>query len=295
MGSEGDDVSDVLSFLRDLLSTPSLPGEEGEAARRVVAEMEALGYDEVRTDDAGNVLGVLRGAGRAPSVMLNTHLDHVDAGDPDAWPHPPFGGEIHDGRVWGRGAVDIKGPLAAQVHSVGRLADGERPDGDVWVTATVQNGGAEQEVDPERLTTLEKYAQMPLDERADTLGASDLRASIILENWPEWSQRGPYGDEAITTSMTRPATLRVLPESLVDRTPALSSIYPASWLAGTFELWRLDWLLTTEDVAVHRYELLGADGHSDHRPQRVVLSVTGLIVRDSDRDIPIERCRVRHP
>lgn len=68
---------------------------------------------------------------------------------------------------------------------------------------------------------------------------------------------------------------RLLPESLVDHTPALSSVYPASWLAGTFELWRLDWLLTTEDVTVHRYELLGADGHSDHRPQRVVLSVAG--------------------
>lgn len=132
-------MSDVLSFLRDLLSTPSLPGEEGEAARRVVAEMEALGYDEVRTDDAGNVLGVLRGAGRAPSVMLNTHLDHVDVGDPDAWPRPPFGAEVADGRVWGRGAVDIKGPLAAQVHGAARAArSGDGPPGDVHVTAVVQ-------------------------------------------------------------------------------------------------------------------------------------------------------------
>lgn len=87
-----------------------------------------------------------------------------------------------------------------------------------WVTAQVQGDGEAQEVDPERLTTLEKYARMPMDERADSLGASDLRATIILENWPEWSQRGPYGDEAITTNMTRPATLRVL---LRERDPTV--------------------------------------------------------------------------
>lgn len=132
-------MSDVLSFLRDLISLPSLPGEEGEVARRVVAEMERLGYDDVWTDDAGNVLGVVRGEGRGPTLMLNTHLDHVDVGDVDAWPRDPFGAEVADGRVWGRGAVDIKGPLAAQVHGAVRAEGGsERPPGDVYVTAVVQ-------------------------------------------------------------------------------------------------------------------------------------------------------------
>ena len=116
-----------------------MPGEEAEIAELVKAEMEGLAYADVGIDEAGNVIGLLRGDGSAPTVMFNTHLDHVDAGDPAAWPHPPFGGEIHEDRVWGRGAVDIKGPLAAQVHGVGRLtAAGERPPGDVYVTAVVQ-------------------------------------------------------------------------------------------------------------------------------------------------------------
>lgn len=116
-----------------------MPGEEAEIAELVEAEMEALAYDDVRIDEAGNVIGLLRGDGSAPAVMFNTHLDHVDAGNPADWPHPPFSGEIHEDRVWGRGAVDIKGPLAAQVHGVGRLtAAGERPPGDVYVTAVVQ-------------------------------------------------------------------------------------------------------------------------------------------------------------
>lgn len=128
-----------VAFLQELIRTQSPPGGEGEVAGLVREQMEELGYDEVRVDEAGNVLGGVAGRGEAPAVTFNTHLDHVDAGDPDAWPHPPFGGEVHDGRVWGRGAVDIKGPLAAQVHAVGRLAAaGDPPPGDVRVTATVQ-------------------------------------------------------------------------------------------------------------------------------------------------------------
>ncbi|MDH3734048.1 MAG: M20/M25/M40 family metallo-hydrolase [Gemmatimonadota bacterium] len=132
-------VDDCVEFLQRLIRTHSMPGEEGEIAALVAAEMERLGYDQVRTDEAGNVIGLVRGSGDAPSVMFNTHLDHVDAGDPADWPHDPFGGEVHDGMVWGRGAVDIKGPLAAQVHGVAALIEsGDRPAGDVYVTGVVQ-------------------------------------------------------------------------------------------------------------------------------------------------------------
>lgn len=92
-----------------------------------------------------------------------------------------------------------------------RLEAQPSPDTVKWLVSQVQGeGGIQQPVDPEAMTTVERYAQMPLDERVSTLGASDLRATLIFENWSEWSQRGPYGDEAITTAQTRPATLRVL-------------------------------------------------------------------------------------
>lgn len=133
------DITACIDFLQRLIQTSSLPGEEGDVARIVREEFEALGYDEVSVDDAGNVIAAIHGRSEAPSVMFNTHLDHVDAGNPDAWPHPPFDGVIDDGRVWGRGASDIKGPLAAQVHGVAQLtSDAEPPPGDVYVTAVVQ-------------------------------------------------------------------------------------------------------------------------------------------------------------
>lgn len=132
-------VNACLDFLQRLIQTPSLPGQEGTIARIVADECKTLGYDDVSVDDAGNVIARINGRGEAPSVMFNTHLDHVDAGDAQAWPHPPFDGVISEGKVWGRGASDIKGPLAAQVHGVADLiTDAEPPPGDVFVTAVVQ-------------------------------------------------------------------------------------------------------------------------------------------------------------
>ena len=132
------DLDTCVRFLQQLIQTPSLPGEEEAIAYLVRQEMEQLGYDDAYIDEAGNVVGYIKGRGEAPPVMFNTHLDHVDVGNVDAWPHPPYGGEIHNECVWGRGAVDIKGPLAAQVYGVARLArTNDTPPGDVYVTGVV--------------------------------------------------------------------------------------------------------------------------------------------------------------
>lgn len=130
-------LNECVDFLQRLIQTPSLPGEEGNIAQLVKQEMEMLGYDDVYIDEAGNAVGYIKGQGHAPAVMFNTHLDHVDVGRHENWPHPPFGGEIHNDKVWGRGAVDIKGPLAAQVYGVGRLTQGKKPAGDVYVSGVV--------------------------------------------------------------------------------------------------------------------------------------------------------------
>lgn len=128
-----------VSFLQTLIHTPSPSGRESELAALVLAEMQHLGYDAAWQDDAGNVIGLIRGRGEAPAIMFNTHLDHVDPGDPSAWSHPPHSGAIVDGKVWGRGACDIKGPLAAQLYGVASVrGEAGAPPGDVYVTVVVQ-------------------------------------------------------------------------------------------------------------------------------------------------------------
>lgn len=135
---EPTDLEPCVDFARRLIRTEGLPGNERETAELMRDEMDKLGYADVQIDAAGNTLGRVPG-GDGSAVMFNTHLDHVDVGDHDRWPHPPFGAVIHDGSIWGRGAVDIKGPLAAQVYGVARLlSDAAPPGGDVWVSAVVQ-------------------------------------------------------------------------------------------------------------------------------------------------------------
>lgn len=129
---------ELVAFARRLIETPSPPGQEGAAAALVQDEMRRLGYDEVRSDELGNVIGVIRGTGGGRSVMLNTHLDHVSPGDPALWTDPPFAATVRDGAIYGRGAVDIKGPMACQVYAGGLLrAAGLRPAGDLYVVGAV--------------------------------------------------------------------------------------------------------------------------------------------------------------
>jgi succinyl-diaminopimelate desuccinylase len=129
---------DLIAFTQRLIQTPSMSGQEGDVAALVRAEMERLGYDEVWIDRAGNVVGRLVG-GDGPSLMFNGHIDHVDAGDPARWRHPPFGAEIHDGEMWGRATVDMKGALAAMVYAGGLVKKlGVTPPAGLYVAGVVQ-------------------------------------------------------------------------------------------------------------------------------------------------------------
>ena len=130
-------MKELIAFARELIQLPSPPGREGPLAERVVAEMRALGYREAWVDEAGNALGRIPGREPGPGWLLLSHLDHVDPGDEAAWPHPPFSGFLdEEGRIWGRGAVDIKGPLAATVYAPAFLE--APPSRDLYVAAVVE-------------------------------------------------------------------------------------------------------------------------------------------------------------
>jgi len=109
---------ELIGFAQRLVQTPSLPGNEGEVANLIQVEMGRLGFDEVTTDHVGNVIGRVRG-GDGPVLMFNGHMDHVDPGDPAGWSHAPYGGDVIEGELWGRGCVDMKGPLAAMIYAAG--------------------------------------------------------------------------------------------------------------------------------------------------------------------------------
>ncbi|HSJ55797.1 MAG TPA: YgeY family selenium metabolism-linked hydrolase [Anaerolineae bacterium] len=128
----------MASFLQDLVRLPSLSTQEDAVARRMADEMRSVGFDEVRTDRIGNVIGRI-GAGGGPKLLFNAHMDTVDVGGLDRWPVPPYQGTIRDGVLYGRGACDMKGGLAAMVYSVRALVDaGVELGGDLYVVGVVQ-------------------------------------------------------------------------------------------------------------------------------------------------------------
>jgi putative selenium metabolism hydrolase len=128
----------MAKFLQELVRIPSLSTHEEAVAERLATEMRRVGFADVWTDRAGSVVGRI-GAGQGPKLLYNGHMDVVDVGDATRWRHPPYDGVIEDGVLYGRGACDMKGGLAAMVYAVKALLDaGIELAGDLYVVGVVQ-------------------------------------------------------------------------------------------------------------------------------------------------------------
>ena len=127
---------DIARFLREMIAIPSESAEERAVVQRIGDEMTRLGFDEVKVDGLGNVLGRV---GRGKTVVaIDGHVDTVGVGDRSTWRRDPYAGDQHDGIVFGRGASDQEAGVAAAVHGAAILKEiGLDGDYQVWVTGTV--------------------------------------------------------------------------------------------------------------------------------------------------------------
>ncbi len=114
--------------------TTNPPGEEGECIRYIRDLLAGAGLETVivaEDPERPNLVARLRGRGDAPPLLLQGHVDVVTTAD-QRWSRDPFGGEIADGCVWGRGALDMKGGVAMMLAAVLRIAgEGSPLAGDV--------------------------------------------------------------------------------------------------------------------------------------------------------------------
>lgn len=145
----GEGRRDPARILRDLIrfDTTNPPGNESACVRYLASllaeagiEGELIGRDEGRL----NLVARLRGRGEAPPLLLYGHADVVPA-SPAEWRFPPFAGELAEGCVWGRGALDMKGAVAMMAAALlAAAATGRRPAGDVILAfvADEEDGGA---------------------------------------------------------------------------------------------------------------------------------------------------------
>lgn len=129
--------AEIVQFLREIIAIPSMSSREGAVIQRIKAEMEKIGFDEIRIDGLGNLMGRIGGGRRV--VAIDSHCDTVDVGNPDLWEVDPFKGDFRDGIIYGRGACDLKGGLASSLYAGKILKQIGMPDDvTLWISCTVQ-------------------------------------------------------------------------------------------------------------------------------------------------------------
>lgn len=106
----------IVHFLREIVAIPSMDGQIGPVGERIAQEMRSLGFEEVRFDRMGNILGRI-GAGTT-TLLYDSHIDTVGIGDPSAWAYDPFQGKVEDGILYARGACDEKGSTPSMVYGL---------------------------------------------------------------------------------------------------------------------------------------------------------------------------------
>ncbi|HEX2437265.1 MAG TPA: M20 family metallopeptidase [Methylomirabilota bacterium] len=145
------DADELVALTRDLVRIPSVvrPGDPSATEAAVAAYVEQWMRREgleVEVQDVApgrpNVLGGLGDASAGPTLLLEGHTDVVTEGNPAEWTHPPFGGDVVDGRLYGRGSADMKSGLAAAMIAAAALKrSGVRLGGRLVVGALVDEEG----------------------------------------------------------------------------------------------------------------------------------------------------------
>jgi acetylornithine deacetylase len=158
-------AGETVERLQELVRIPSVTGEEFDVQQAIARQMADIGLEVDQwepdvdqlapfAEDVGaftslagrpNVVGRLRGKGGGRSLILNAHIDTVEAGDRDQWTLDPYSGEVHDGLMYGRGTCDMKAGLVAEIIAVRTLQNlGIELAGEVFVQSVIseEDGGA---------------------------------------------------------------------------------------------------------------------------------------------------------
>jgi putative selenium metabolism hydrolase len=129
--------SEMVAFLRDMIAIPGESCHEGPIVARIRQEMEKVGFDEIRVDPMGNILGRI-GSGKTV-IAMDAHTDTVGVGDPKEWAWDPYKGKIENGYIYGRGSCDQRAGMASMVYA-GKMIRDLNLFGDytLWVVGSVQ-------------------------------------------------------------------------------------------------------------------------------------------------------------
>lgn len=129
----------LIKACQQLIKNKSYSGQEKDVAEVITKLFQDLKYDDWFIDEYGNVIGHIKGKREGKKLLFDGHIDTVPVPEPAKWSKKPFEAEIIDGKIYGRGASDMKGQLSAMLTAAAYFAEDVNRDftGDLYVAGVV--------------------------------------------------------------------------------------------------------------------------------------------------------------
>lgn len=130
---------EVILLCQNMIQAKSYSGEEKKAAEVLKAFFKKEVFDGVIIDSYGNIIGVIKGKKPGKKILFDGHIDTVPVENENKWTHDPFAAEIEEGKIYGRGATDMKGAVAAMANAAVEFAIETKKDfaGEIYVAGVV--------------------------------------------------------------------------------------------------------------------------------------------------------------
>ena len=128
----------VVAALQKAIQAKSYSGEEKGVVEYLEKLFKDIGYDTVHIDRYGNIIGCIKGKKNGLKVLMDGHMDTVPVQE-EKWKENAFGGEIKDGKIYGRGTSDMKGALISMALAGAYFAEDTKKDfsGEIYVAGIV--------------------------------------------------------------------------------------------------------------------------------------------------------------
>ena len=231
----------LIAFCQEAVRIPSPSGQERRVAELLKAKMEEYGFDDVQIDRYGSVLGHIHGKRPGKTILMDGHIDNVDVIDAAEWKHDPFGAEIDDGKIYGRGTSDMKGSVTAMISAAAHFAEDAGKDfaGDICVSCTVHEECFEG-ISSREITKLAKPDFVIIGEATSTTVKVGQRgrAEVVVETEgkschssnPEKGINAVYHMMAVIEEIRKivPNEHPVLGKGILELTDIVSSPYPGA-------------------------------------------------------------------
>ena len=231
----------VVSLCQKLIQNKSYSGDESGVVELLSKTMTEFGFDQVKVDRYGNVIGCIKGNKPGKKLLFDGHIDTVPVTDDTQWTFPPFSGVIDDEKIYGRGASDMKGAVAAFVCAASNFAKDTQKDfaGEIYVAGVVHEecfeGIAAREiskfVEPDYVVIGEaSQLNLKIGQRG--------RAEIVVETFgkpchsanPEKGINAVYKMSQVINEIRtlKPTNHPILGDGILELTDIKSSPYPGA-------------------------------------------------------------------